>query len=581
VVGTAVLAAATGCSTPPAATISYHLVGLPTTLAGVCPAGGPDGAPALPATKVRLTFRTPGGPLRCDLVLPLGGGSFPIIDVPDRSQPVDLYAEYFDDAGNMVGRGQEQGIDLAAGGDVWVPVAPAGRFACTYGREVRARAFHTATLLPTGDVLLVGGLGPPDGTPNAAPFDPTGGLFVTASAELYHPDSRTFTPIVIPGLAPRAMHAAYVFDNGDGLIHVALIGGISATGDPTTTPVLVPGTVARWIPTAAAVGAAGEIIDYDPAAGRFSRSDLPMGLDVPPRVLGALPDGIAAIGPAPYAGGLDAARAPLVSFDLFGGAAPAGGALRRPRVGATVTPLDGSRALVWGGDVGADSSMLIGETGELIAGLPDAPAAQQIMPSGAGGQRAFHAAARTGAGLVVIAGGFKLDMGSALAPAAAAGVELTISDATVTGAVVDGPAGGWPAAATIGGGDVVATGGNPAVDGTTCADAAGGVTCALAGAWRFPSAGGPSTPLGPMQVARYGHRLTPLADGTVLVTGGLGPSTAIAGDLEALADAELLEPRTAADDPIADLAPAVTRMPGDVARDAGGTAIAVCPIIAP
>ena len=238
------LTAAVGCSNPPVASIRYRLVGLPSALGGVCPTAAPDGVPVLPASKVRLTFRTPGGPLRCDLILPLGGGGSPVIDVPDRSQPVDLYAEYFDDAGNLVGRGQDLGIDLVAGGEVVVPVAPAGRFACTYGREVRARAFHTATLLPTGDVLVVGGLGPPDGTPNATAFDPTDGLFVTASAELYHPDSRTFTPIVIPGLTPRAMHAAYLFDNGDGLIHVALIGGITATGDPTTTPVLVPGTQA-------------------------------------------------------------------------------------------------------------------------------------------------------------------------------------------------------------------------------------------------------------------------------------------------------------------------------------------------
>ena len=246
-----------------------------------------------------------------------------------------------------------------------------------------------------------------------------------------------------------------------------------------------------------------------------------------------------------------------------------------------MTPLDVNRALVWGGDFGADASMMIGEPGELISGLPGAPAAEQVTPTSAGGERAFHAAARTGDGLVVIAGGFQLDLGVALDPAPTAGVELAIADAAVTGTPVAGPAGGWPAAVTVPGGDVVVTGGNPALDNLTCADAVGGATCALAGAWRYPSAGGASTLLGPMQVARYGHRLTLLADGTVLVTGGLAPSASTPGDLEALADGELLEPRTAADNPIADLAPALTRMAGDVARDGAGAPVAECPIVVP
>jgi hypothetical protein len=99
-----------------------------------------------------------------------------------------------------------------------------------------------------------------------------------------------------------------------------------------------------------------------------------------------------------------------------------------------------------------------------------------------------------------------------------------------------------------------------------CVDASGRA-CALAQAWRYPSAGGAGVQIAPMQIARYGHQLTTLADGTVLVTGGLAAARlGTVGQIDALADAELYEWRTAADDPIADLAPLVTRAPGDVVR---------------
>src|SRR5450432_3247321 len=298
--------------------IRYRMVGLPTVLGGTCVANPIEQPPILVgATSVRLTFRDHGGALRCDALLPLDGSALaPVIDVPDRAQPVDLYAEYFDVAGALLGRGQVMGVDLAAGGEVAVAVAPAGAFACTTGLAARPRAFHSATLLPTGEVLIVGGLGPSDAADATAPFDPATGLFVTASAELYRPATRTFLPITIPGLTPRAFHQAYASQDPGGLVHVAIIGGVGASGDPLTAPVFSAGGAFRWSPTAAARGAAGEQIDYDPTAGTFTRVELAAGTGVPGRILGALPPGTP---PVPYAGGLDAAGAPIVSFDLYGG----------------------------------------------------------------------------------------------------------------------------------------------------------------------------------------------------------------------------------------------------------------------
>jgi hypothetical protein len=559
--GFGLIAAAAACKKPPVATIEYDLIGLPPAMGGTCPAAPITQPPSLVgATSVRLTFRD-NVSIRCDVVLPLDGGPAPVIDVPDRATPVDVYAEYFDATGALYGRGQVANVDLTAGGPVQIAVAPSRGFACT-GRMARPRAFHTAALLPTGEVLLVGGLGPSDSGDPTAPFDPSAGLYVTATAELYRPSSHTFLPLTISGLTPRAFGEAYASQDASG-IHVALIGGVGVSGDPLAMPAFGRSGAFRWTPTANARGAAGEILDYEPIAGTFTRRDLPAGTDVPPRVLGALPQS-GATPPLPYAGGDDAAGASLANFDLYGGAAPASGALRRPRVGATETPLDATRVLLWGGDVGATPT----EAGELISGLPSAPAAQQLTITSGGGDRAFHAAAMTGAGLVVIAGGFAISGGVATAVAGQPGVELTFTSVTATGADVGGPAGGYPAAVTLADGDVLATGGSPDM-GTTCADATG-VSCALADAWRYPSAGGAGATVAPMQIARYGHRMTSLPDGTVLVTGGLaGARLGTAGQVAALLDAEIFEWRGVADDPIADLAPLVTRAPGDVVRNGG------------
>ncbi|HTJ40622.1 MAG TPA: hypothetical protein VL463_00955, partial [Kofleriaceae bacterium] len=288
------------------------MLGLPQALGGVCPVSPAETPPALTgATSVRLTFRD-NVTLRCDVVLPLDGGPSPVIDVPDRASPVDLYAEYFDASGALVGRGSVKGIDLTAGGSIDIGVAPAGAFACASGRE-RTRAFHSATLLPTGEVLLLGGLGASDAADSQAPIDPADGLFVTATAELYRPSTRTFLPLTIAGLTPRAFHEAYATSDASG-IHVAIVGGVGVSGDPRTTPAFQASGVFRWSPTAAARGVPGEMLDYDPASGTFTRRDMPAGTDVPPRILGVLPPPSSQL-PVPYAGGLDAAGTPIASFD--------------------------------------------------------------------------------------------------------------------------------------------------------------------------------------------------------------------------------------------------------------------------
>jgi len=92
-----------------------------------------------------------------------------------------------------------------------------GTFAAT-GNMATARERHTATLLPNGKVLIVGGF--------VAAGDST-----TASAELYDPSSGSFTPAgEVVAVQEQALHTATLLPNGKVLI--AGIGSKAQLYDP-------------------------------------------------------------------------------------------------------------------------------------------------------------------------------------------------------------------------------------------------------------------------------------------------------------------------------------------------------------
>ncbi len=124
-------------------------------------------------------------------------------------------------------------VALFVGGIGTASVQSTGTFTAA-GKMTVARAFHTATLLPDGRVLITGGR-------VSAPNNYQG--TVTASAELYDPSTGTFAPTGSMTV-PRVWHSATLLPNGK----VLIVGRDSLAGDDRTAEL------------------------YDPATGRFIRT---------------------------------------------------------------------------------------------------------------------------------------------------------------------------------------------------------------------------------------------------------------------------------------------------------------------
>ncbi|MBZ0232645.1 MAG: hypothetical protein K8M05_09980, partial [Deltaproteobacteria bacterium] len=211
--------------------VRFQLIGLLPVTDGACPATGTAPPEVSGATRVRLTFRDAvDRTLRCDAVIPLAGEA-PYVSVPGRDAPVTMYVEYFDAAGSLLARGERAGVALTGGATVQVHVQPTNAYACPLGATATARAFHSATPLPNGEVLLLGGLvGEASGDSTA--FAPAAGAYVSSAAEIYDPDEHRFYPLTITGLLPRAFHEVLVLGMEGPAIELLVVGGIGVAGNP-------------------------------------------------------------------------------------------------------------------------------------------------------------------------------------------------------------------------------------------------------------------------------------------------------------------------------------------------------------
>jgi RHS repeat-associated protein len=105
----------------------------------------------------------------------------------------------------------------------------------------RARAWHTATVLPDGTVLIAGGLGRD--------------RRVVTEVELFRPATRSFELVSDTGLTPRAFHTATLLTDG----RVLFVGGVTQHGsiDPGAEAWLVHRRTAEPLQAALGVGRRG------------------------------------------------------------------------------------------------------------------------------------------------------------------------------------------------------------------------------------------------------------------------------------------------------------------------------------
>jgi hypothetical protein len=544
---------------------------------------------------LRLSVRThavatDAGAFGCDIVLHVPS-DVPSVRLPQMGptppQTLDIYAEGFDAAPagmqpHRVAVGSLLGIAPSAKTLPDVRLYPADSFRCLKNQMVHPRAFHSATLLPNNQVLIIGGLVADITNPTNEAIG-LGPLFVTGDAEVYDPSSGIFTKVLDKSGTPipRAFHQVALLDGSGPKYSLLVVGGVTAP-DPTMPvlglntgaapgPRLVPFNTSSSILTPLSTRAAmtAELIVYDPTTNppSLTRTMVP-GLTAAAFQAGApFGDGIAVAGGTDWGDPLETEMPDTNLAVVRGTEMPRTAKLAAARIGGTLTALDDTTALLWGGAIQPSDPI-----GELVTGLAAGKTAA-TMALTTMGQTAtqFHTATLLGqpgmgtSYTVLVTGGFvetTTNMGTALEPPAAGDAARLVTVTPATGATTVAPVSlaspyfadatctmagryrgaGWEAAAVTQG-KVLISGGAPTyLSMPPCDDCDGGsgLFCATRQASLFtpPSTLAPVTE--PLQVPRFGHTATTMRDGNVLVTGGIGAGS---GTPRLIADAEEYNPR--------------------------------------
>lgn len=394
----------------------------------------------------------------------------------------------------------------------------------TTGSMSFPRQEHTATLLPNGKVLIVGGV---NWTPPAMFF---------ASAELYDPQTGQFSLTGVMN-SPHVSHTATLLPNGKVLVTGGLgspaVNGLQLTTvaelyDPSTGLFSPTGSMAIARENhAASLLANGKVLVtggystadtrtatataeiYDPSAGTFSLTSS-MSVARAEQTSTALPNGDVLIG-----GGFS-------SLGFFGGTQLSTAEVYNPSTGSFKGPANMAFAhsrvvapLLPNGAV----LLASGSTAELFFPTDPPFLVQEFTTSGnLNTARYLHTETLLSNGLVLIAGGYN---GSSLSSA-----ELhnpATGTFTATGGLNDARAS--HTATLLPNGTVLIAGGLGSSGVTTNAEL-------------YNPATGTFTATGGLNTARYQHKATLLPNGTVLIAGGLDSLSV------PLASAELYDPAT-------------------------------------
>ena len=342
----------------------------------------------------------------------------------------------------------------------------------TKGSMQTARSRHTATLLNSGKVLVVGGL---DG--NNQPL---------ASAELFDPSTGTFTPTNGSLEIPRAFHTATRLNDGT----VLVTGGFDSNNGLATAEV------------------------FDPNSGMFTPTKGSMSFARSSHTASLLNDGTVLV-----TGGWDGSTA-LATAELFdpksGTFTQTKGNMEAGRFDHTATLLDHGSTLT-NGKVFVTGGEKINRTQYATAELFD-PATGTFTPANGDMEtpRAFHTANLLNDGTVLVGGGLVavgINIYAGLATAEVFDPNTEIFTAT-RGSMSFARSN--HTATSLNDGTILVTGG---LDGSTT----------LATAELFDPVDGSFTRTADMTAPRAYHTATLLTDGTALVTGGVdGRGTALA-----------------------------------------------------
>lgn len=378
-------------------------------------------------------------------------------------------------------------LGLAGCGDSGKPSRPSEQAAAKVGKWSEAGAMnearggHTASLLATGSVLVTGGQ--------------YGNNMAARSAELFDPATGQWR-LVATMNAARAGHTATVLQDG----RVLVVGGVGLGSAELFDP-----ATGVWSP-------AGTL-----AANRFGHT------------ASLLPNGKVLV-----VGGYSAADTPgLTAVELYDPATNAWsqtGALQRGRGLHTATVLSDGRVLVTGGNeagsnrrTGADTSTTASTIGGLLSSGKGEIATSELYDPAAGtwsqtgslrSARSGHTATLLPDGKVLVTGGFnpagELDSAELYDPVGGTWTEAKPMLGPRT----------LHAAALLPDGRVVVTGGQVGSSGSV-------LSSTLSSGSMYDSATGTWVRVADLATPRTGHTATVLADGRLMVTGGLNPAGAV------------------------------------------------------
>ncbi|MBL9005555.1 MAG: hypothetical protein JNJ46_14970 [Myxococcales bacterium] len=493
---------------------------------------------------------------------------------PGERSGLEFYGEYFDDSGQRVASGALLSLPSSSGGmPPTLHMYETEGWSCPPSKLRRARGFHSATALSTGEVILVGGV-------EALKAQGPDVFGLIGDVEVFDPRVGSFLPMASQTgtVSARAMHQAAVVSTSGTKTLLVVYGGL--TGVASQPALFVPDapTQLRLMPGGVAKPGGAELLVYDSADRSLSVSKLDVGTHQTGLAGGAaLPGGgLVVAGGAqfnpqlPFSRSSPAMLSSLAEIAILYPSAsnPAssasstfasGGGTAPWLLAPSVTPLSATTVMILGAklppDAGAQPQV------QFAAGLPSAvqyPAAVPAM----GPSTVFHTATRVGTplgsagsssepGLVLVTGGFVQDSVppyTTRQPPSSDAVRLyTVSNpAQPSGApsyraitpykpngtcgVADGhyrAAGFEAATATLSGKQVLITGGTPSVPLTGCNEcdsddpAVNKLLCVLKQASLFDVGTQALTAVPALQIGRLGHQQVLTADGTILVTGGL------------------------------------------------------------